>query len=77
MMVFGKKGPANVIGSTVHLLCALTEAGRQWVERYVHYESHQQISDGIAVAARYIVPIVEGMKAAGLQLGKDFEVIVG
>lgn len=63
--------------TTIRVLQSLSDAGRQWVKENVVFEPYQELDGGIAVEARYVEAIVEGMMADGLKYGEDFKVSDG
>jgi len=54
--------------STVFLVIPTTEAGRAWVQENVSNEGYQPWWPDVIVEHRYLTDLVEGAKAAGLEV---------
>jgi hypothetical protein len=54
--------------SSIYLLTPHTPAARAWLDENVQAESYQFIGTSLAVEHRYIAEIVEGIRAAGMDV---------
>jgi hypothetical protein len=55
-------------GGSIFLVTPLTPAAREWVDANVPLETWQWFGPGFAVEHRYILGLIDGMKADGLEV---------
>lgn len=54
--------------SSMVLLTPFTDTARTWIDEHLHVESWQWSGPSLAIDGRYALPILEGMRDAGLEV---------
>jgi hypothetical protein len=64
-----KRADFHVVnGGSIFLLHPITREARDWADKNIHAEPWQHFGNAIAVEHRFILDIIEGIKADGLEV---------